>query len=112
MPRAFGLGALWGWLPCGMVYAVLLTALALGTWWEGALLMLAFGAGTLPNLLGIGFVSSTLMMRVRRNSMPRIAAGCIVAVFGVYSLGNVLHSTTGADGVLCHVIPGLDRLLH
>ena len=111
IPRALGLGALWGWLPCGMVYAVLLTALALGTWQEGALLMLAFGAGTLPNLLGLGFISSTLV-RIRQNSMPRVAAGCIVAVFGVYSLGSVLHSTTAADGVLCHVIPGLDRLLH
>ena len=27
--RALGLGALWGWLPCGMVYAVLVTAVAI-----------------------------------------------------------------------------------
>ena len=48
------LGALWGWLPCGLVYSVLLTALASGSAPRGALIMLAFGLGTLPNLLAIG----------------------------------------------------------
>src|ERR1035437_8576711 len=52
--RAFLLGILWGWLPCGLVYSVLITALASGHAQSGALVMLAFGLGTLPNLLAIG----------------------------------------------------------
>ena len=110
--RAVGLGALWGWLPCGMVYAVLLTALSLGSWWQGALLMLAFGAGTLPTLLGIG-LASTQVARMGRRGIARISAGCVIAMFGVYSLAGVFHSgTTAGDGLLCHVVPGLDSLLH
>ena len=52
--RALLLGTLWGWLPCGLVYSVLVTALASGHAQSGALIMLAFGLGTLPNLLAIG----------------------------------------------------------
>lgn len=49
--KALAMGALWGWLPCGMVYAALMLAMAAGTASAGALVMLAFGAGTLPALL-------------------------------------------------------------
>jgi sulfite exporter TauE/SafE len=105
--RALGLGALWGWLPCGMVYAVLLTALALGTWWQGAALMLAFGIGTLPNLLGIG-IAWRQFDRLRHARAPRVLAGAAVAAFGLYGLANVMHPALAADGgLLCYVIPGL-----
>jgi sulfite exporter TauE/SafE len=111
LPRALGLGALWGWLPCGMVYAVLLTALALGSWWQGAAIMLAFGAGTLPNLLGLGLLWKQIG-KMRRAGIARVCAGCVVAVFGVYSLFGVFHAGgMAADGLLCHVIPGLDNWL-
>jgi uncharacterized protein len=109
--RAVGLGALWGWLPCGMVYAVLLTALALASGWQGALLMLAFGIGTLPNLMGLGFVAGSLGA-LRRRRIGRIFAGSMIAAFGVYSLAGIAHSTPVGGGVLCHIVPGLDRLLH
>ena len=46
--QALALGALWGWLPCGMVYSVLLTAMLSGDAFDGAAVMLAFGLGTLP----------------------------------------------------------------
>lgn len=52
--QAFPLGLLWGWLPCGLVYSALATALTAGSASKGALLMLAFGLGTLPNLLLAG----------------------------------------------------------
>ncbi len=52
--KAFALGALLGCLPCGVVYAVLLIAFALESAVEGALLLAAFGLGTLPNLLILG----------------------------------------------------------
>ncbi len=111
LPRALGLGALWGWLPCGMVYAVLLTALALGNWWQGAAVLFAFGLGTLPNLLGIGLLWRQFT-QLRRAGMPRMLAGGVVAAFGVYGLIKVLQpAAIAGDGLLCHVVPGLGSLL-
>jgi len=66
--QALPLGVLWGFLPCGMVYSVLFTALATGSAAHGAGLMLVFGLGTLPNLL---------------------LAGWLVLCFGVYGLVRV-----------------------
>ncbi len=111
LPRALGLGALWGWLPCGMVYAVLLTALALGSWWQGAAVLAAFGLGTLPNLLGMGLLWRQFT-QLRRTGMPRMLAGGGVAAFGIYGLIKVLQSAAIAgDGLLCHIVPGLGSLL-
>jgi sulfite exporter TauE/SafE len=111
LPRALGLGALWGWLPCGMVYAVLLTALALGSWWQGAVLMLAFGFGTLPNLLGISLLWRQFD-RLRRASMPRVLAGCMIAVFGIYGLFKIIQpAAIIGDGLLCYFAPGLGSWL-
>lgn len=50
----FMLGALLGFLPCGMVYAALALAGASGSPALGAAAMLAFGAGTVPTLVGVG----------------------------------------------------------
>ncbi|MFH0934180.1 MAG: sulfite exporter TauE/SafE family protein [Pseudomonadota bacterium] len=103
VPRALGLGALWGWLPCGLVYSVLLTALASGSAVQGALVMLAFGLGTLPNLLAIGLFWESIKGWVQ-SPRVRLAAGGLVAAFGVYGLVRVtytfmVHGWTGA----CHV---------
>jgi hypothetical protein len=54
------IGALWGWLPCGMVYSVLLTAMLSGSAADGAAVMLAFGLGTLPMLTGLGLLGARL----------------------------------------------------
>jgi uncharacterized protein len=106
IPRALGLGALWGWLPCGMVYAVLLTALALGDGGQGAAVMTAFGLGTLPNLLGIGLFWKQAG-RLRRSGVARVCAGCLVTVFGIYSLIGLFQPAASAgDGWVCHIVPG------
>lgn len=110
LPRALALGALWGWLPCGMVYLVLLTALALGTVGEGALVMLAFGFGTLPNLLGLGFLWQRFLQR-RRAALPRMVAGALIAGFGCYGLvWSVQPPAIGTDGLVCRPLPGLAGL--
>jgi hypothetical protein len=103
VPRALGLGMLWGWLPCGLVYSVLLTALASGDTMQGGLTMLAFGLGTLPNLLAIGMFWESVRGWVQSRRV-RLAAGILVAGFGVYGLVKVsytfyVHGWTGA----CHV---------
>ena len=108
LARAFGFGALWGWLPCGMVYAVLLTALALANAVQGAAMMLAFGLGTLPNLAGI----SLFWQRTERAGALRVWAGCLVIVLGAYGLLHVTQpGAVAGSGLLCTVFPGLETLL-
>ncbi len=83
LAQAFPLGLLWGWLPCGMVYSALATALAAGSAERGALLMLAFGLGTLPNLLLAGMVLARLNEFVRK-PVVRMVSGLLVLGFGLY----------------------------
>lgn len=98
--RALALGGLWGWLPCGLVYTILATAMLAGSATGGAVVMLAFGLGTLPNLL----LAGAALDRLRRRPGIRVAAGGLVAGFGLLGL---LHATTLPDairrGVLCLV---------
>lgn len=78
-------GLLWGWLPCGMVYAMLAWALVAGGAQQGASIMLAFGAGTLPMLMAMGAAGSWLS-RTTRNSRLRKIIGLIAITFGVFVL--------------------------
>jgi sulfite exporter TauE/SafE len=103
VPRALALGALWGWLPCGLVYSVLVTSLASGSTVKGALIMAAFGLGTLPNLLAIGLFWERCRHWVQ-SPRVRLIAGMVVMGFGVYGLVKVgytfyVHGWAGA----CHV---------
>lgn len=101
--RAFPLGLLWGFLPCGMVYSVLATALVTGSGARGAGLMLAFGLGTLPNLLAAGLLLRRFQS-ITRNRRVRLAIGVLVAGFGVFGLVNAA-SLGGRlwEGVVCLV---------
>jgi sulfite exporter TauE/SafE len=83
--QAFPLGLLWGWLPCGLVYSALATALTSGSAERGALQMLAFGLGTLPNLLLAGYLLARLKHLVQL-PVVRLVAGLLVAGFGVWGL--------------------------
>lgn len=82
VPRALGVGALWGWLPCGLVYSVLALALVSGSASRGALVMLAFGLGTVPNLLAAGMAVGALRATLARPGV-RLAAGLAVAALGI-----------------------------
>lgn len=94
--QAFPLGLLWGWLPCGLVYSALATALAAGSPAKGAGLMLAFGLGTLPNLLLAGMLLARLNEFVRR-PVVRMASGLLVLGFGLYGLYGMLHLLSGVS---------------
>lgn len=87
LPQALLAGMAWGWLPCGLVYSVLVSALAAGSATSGAALMLAFGLGTLPNLLGMGLFARQLQPFMQRLWVRR-AAGLMVAGFGVWGLAR------------------------
>jgi len=100
-PRAFALGTLWGWLPCGLVYSVLGMALLSGNPLSGSAIMLAFGLGTLPNLMAAGL----LIRRFRSAGVAkpvRLAAGALVLGFGVYGLANAATLSAHIKaGLLC-----------
>ncbi|ADR59263.1 cytochrome biogenesis protein [Pseudomonas putida JB] len=85
LPRALLLGALWGWLPCGLVYSTLLWAASQGNAGYSAALMLAFGVGTWPVLLATGLAAERVNALLRRRSV-RVAGGVLVMLFGVWTL--------------------------
>ncbi|MCP8467178.1 sulfite exporter TauE/SafE family protein [Pseudomonas sp. ZM23] len=101
VPRALLLGALWGWLPCGLVYSTLLWATSQGSAIDSALLMLAFGLGTLPVLLATGLAAERITALLRKRSV-RVAGGVLVILFGLWTLpgphqawimGHEMHSS-------------------
>ncbi len=79
--HALLLGLIWGWLPCGLVYSVLIWAIAAGSVGQGAALMLSFGLGTLPALLAMGVFAAALSGFLRRARVRQVA-GALVAAFG------------------------------
>jgi sulfite exporter TauE/SafE len=83
--QALGLGFFWGWLPCGMVYSTLAWAATSGSAMNSALLMLAFGAGTLPMLLMMGGFAQRLQ-GFTQNRWTRYVAGVLLIAFGVMIL--------------------------
>jgi len=83
--QAFLLGSLWGWLPCGLVYSVLIAAIATGNAMNGGLLMLTFGLGTLPTLLTIG-MAAVRLKAVLQNIWVRRTSGLLVLGFGLVGL--------------------------
>ncbi|MDF3843905.1 sulfite exporter TauE/SafE family protein [Pseudomonas citronellolis] len=85
VPRALLLGALWGWLPCGLVYSTLLWTSSQGSALESALLMLAFGLGTWPVLLATGLAAERITALLRKRSV-RMAGGLLVILFGLWTL--------------------------
>lgn len=83
--QAVSVGLVWAWLPCGLVYSMLILALGTGSAAQGALVMLAFGIGTLPNLLGIGLLAGAAARYLELRSL-RMAAGLLVIGFGCFAL--------------------------
>lgn len=81
--QALVAGALWGWLPCGLVYTALLSALASASVGHGALLMLAFGLGTLPNVFLLGLLALPLREFLQKLWLRRVLglSLCVVAFY-------------------------------
>jgi sulfite exporter TauE/SafE len=88
--QAFLLGLVWGWLPCGLVYSVLIWSVATADPWYGAALLLCFGLGTLPSLLAMGLLAERLSARVRDPRVRRLA-GALVIGFGLFALFQLIR---------------------
>jgi sulfite exporter TauE/SafE len=86
--RALGAGAVWGWIPCGLVYGMLPLAAVAGGPLQGALVMAAFGAGTLPGLVLAGSAARGLAS-VRRRPWVRRTAGAAIVAVGLVGLARL-----------------------
>jgi sulfite exporter TauE/SafE len=91
MPRALLYGLVWGWLPCGMVYFVLVWALTSGSASQGALTMAAFGLGTLPSLLAAGLAVSSLKRFTRMKTVRKLVGVLVIAM----AIGSLLMPMGG-----------------
>lgn len=89
LKQSFGLGLVWGWLPCGLVYTALAWALVGGSPARGALLMLGFGLGTLPALVGMGMAGAWILAW-RDRPLVRYTAGLVLVGFAVSALWHGL----------------------
>ena len=90
--RALGLGLLWGWLPCGLVYSVLLVAMTSGGPISGAVVMAAFGAGTLPAMFATG-IGAQAVTRFTQGTASRRAMGFLLIVMGLLTIAMPLGGT-------------------
>lgn len=88
--RALVVGLAWGFLPCGLVYSALATAIATSNPLTGALWMAGFALGTLPNLLLAGWMGAGLLNRLRQSAL-RWLAGALVAAWGLYGMAQLLE---------------------
>jgi sulfite exporter TauE/SafE len=92
LPRAFLFGTVWGWLPCGLVYAMLISAPATADALGGAVYMALFGVGTLPAMAGAGLLSGRVLGvtggpagdATRRRL--QVAGGSLVVLLGAFPL--------------------------
>ena len=90
--QAAVLGALWGWLPCGMVYSALSWSATTGNVLQGGLTMLSFGLGTLPVMLMTGALSVKFKMIIQRVAI-RGTMGAMIILFGLWTLVTAFQSS-------------------
>jgi sulfite exporter TauE/SafE len=88
--KAIALGALWGWLPCGLIYSMLTWSLASGTALNGALIMTFFGLGTLPALLVMSY-GAIKTKAIISNLVFRKLMALSLIIYGLYSLYIAYH---------------------
>lgn len=87
--KSLALGALWGWLPCGLVYAMLSIAWLSAEPAQGAVIMASFGLGTLPAMVGISLSGAALFPKLFRAGEPRtktllrVVAGVMLLISGI-----------------------------
>ncbi|MCG6201351.1 sulfite exporter TauE/SafE family protein [Psychromonas antarctica] len=81
---AFPLGFLWGWLPCGLVYSTLSWAASSGSAFNGFIIMVGFGLGTLPAMLSVGALSQQLKYYLNHHYF-RYGSGILLAIFAIHT---------------------------
>ncbi|MDR2011675.1 MAG: sulfite exporter TauE/SafE family protein [Rhodanobacter sp.] len=82
LAQAFAIGAIWGWMPCGLVYSVLFIAWLEMDPWHSAAVMLMFGLGTVPAVLA-GAVGAIKLRTLLAHAGLRYALAVLLLVFAV-----------------------------
>lgn len=98
----FVLGAIWGLIPCGFLYAAQIKAAETGNGWMGGATLLAFGLGTLPMMLGIG-ITAARVSADRRSQLFQLG-GWVTLTIGLLTLmrtGNGMVDYTGHAALFC-----------
>jgi len=85
LSQAYLFGMVWGWLPCGLVYAAVMLAVTTGDIARSALTMLSFGLGTLPAVMGVG-IMTTLFTRLARMQRFKQAIGLFMIALALLAL--------------------------
>ena len=83
------MGLIWGLMPCALIDSALPMALVAGGWWQGALVLTAFGLGTLPNLMATGLAVGGARRLMATATLRNVAALALIA-FGTAGLWRVL----------------------
>jgi sulfite exporter TauE/SafE len=97
------LGLVWGLMPCALVYSALPLALLAGGAWQGGAVMLAFGLGTVPNLLASGVLLARARRFMSALAVRRAAAGMMIA-FALFGIWRALFDADAlAQGAFCLV---------
>lgn len=99
--RFLALGALWGFIPCGLVYSAAAVAALTGSAANGAGFMVAFGLGTLPAVVSMGTMASGLWSRFDRRQAEGVAGG-LVALCGVWTIVAPMWLHAGHHAPMCH----------
>lgn len=92
---ALTLGLLWGWLPCGLVYSMLLFAAMSGSALTGAAILFAYGVGTLPSMLGATMFAGQIQSWLHRPAW-RVASSALLGVFGIWTVIGAAISSHAA----------------
>jgi len=103
-PARYAMGMVWGLVPCALIYAMLPIALFSGSAAEGAAVMLAFGLGTLPNLVAAGWIVARARSRLGGRAV-RYAAATLLAGFACVGIWRALFGPMSmAHGPFCLVL--------
>ncbi len=89
--RSLIVGLLWGWLPCGLVYSMLMFAALSGDSAHGAGIMVAFGLGTMPTMLTSSAFAARLGTWVRQRGIRQLG-GALLLLFGCWTVWSALPS--------------------
>jgi hypothetical protein len=88
-----GLGICWGFLPCGLVYTVLMTAASTASAPAGAATMFAFGLGTAPAMLGLTLAAPALQTFLSDRFVRRIVGFSLVVLAAWMLFGLIGHAS-------------------
>lgn len=97
--QALGLGLIWGLLPCGLVYSVLLIAASTAEPATGGLVMIMFGLGTMPAMIATGISASKLAQFMSRR---RLWAGLLIVVLGLATIAMPVMKLAQPSGGMDH----------